>query len=160
MIPLHAFNAAKVLEGARVPLVCEEQSDLSVEQRAFLRQFRSEWVRNTLIEIDQRAGTSRLVTIYWDLHAIDPTDEDTARLIDRRIAEAMSWPDLYAAQLISARVPGGEFGIAVLLADGFHCGAFATERFTAPLRGLPATTENLPEARARLLCALYPPEAK
>lgn len=171
MIPLNTINAAKVLDGARVPLVNWDDNEQTVE----ISDYRAEWIGDRMIELRVSTREVRDVDIVWEFHAIDPTDPDTARLIDRRVAEAIGLkPSPFYDQRLHIRTGDAEDPWAGWTLDGFNgwttinnsC-QWPAGRWTGyprnpvldvpALAGLPLNDANLPEARARLLCALYPP---
>lgn len=172
MIPLHQISAAKVLEGARVPLV-----------PSFLRDrplARIEWCNDHLImsEVNRtnaaRTELDRCDRDGFSMFLLDPTDPDTARLIDRRIAEAIP---TYRPPPNDHTVPWHALlwkcdhrtqrGKRHWHVTGTHAewGPDGKSRVaTVPdmpcLAGLEIGYETLPEARRRLLVALYPPEVR
>lgn len=170
MIPLSTFNAAKVLDGARVPL-----TDTYAPEQCC----RLEWTGNGAIVFGRRETFSVGAIDWFKCHApyaaLDPTDPDTARLIDRRVAEAIGLkPSPFYDQRLHIRTGDAEDPWAGWTLDGFNgwttinnsC-QWPAGRWTGyprnpvldvpALAGLPLNDANLPEARARLLCALYPP---
>lgn len=150
MIPLHTFNP-KVLEGARVALIAEADDP-----------HRYEWIGDSILDITPDGTLHLLRQFRPERVSLDPTDPDVARLIDRRIAEALP-ENRHGAVQAAVLFPldksdnGPCWRLSVLYGAGSCHWAVLTP--PGPLDGLEPTEANLPEARARLLCALWPPDA-
>lgn len=145
MIPLSAINATAVLRGARVKL-----------NPPHPRDGRFEWVGDVVLA----QCTPRFPETWAQLReipdwlALNPTDPDTLRLIDRRITEGLyQFSDLVAAHLWIE--DSTCWRLSIIHPDGTTQEARCLH---GCLRDLPLITENIPIARARLLKALYPPE--
>ena len=142
MIPLTDFAYRRVLDGARVPL-----------RDTRTHPMRFEWVYDGLLLalISDNAWGKYPIEEFAPHLALDPTDPDVARLIDRRIAEAFGYTDVHAAMI---DIHDGQWRMIVYSAN--PTGARPVD---APFDVEPRP-ENLPLARAALLCALYPSEPR
>ena len=142
MIPLNTFNAAKVLDGARVPLTDPKTPG-----------DRWEWIDDTLLAQIAPYKWEKIEGIVGRL-MMDPTDADTARLIDRRVAEAIRTArEISAAVLNTGKANGGWWLTTIF----FNGDVELTRLQRKCLDEIERCADNLPEARARLLYALYPP---
>lgn len=168
VIPLSAFDAPRVLAGARVSIHIVARTTLGIPADG-----RSEWCADRLINMDDEGAVQHINLPAtsedgWSFadFALDPTDPTTAALIDRRIAEqtflpnadnSPSNPEIVCAVL---HCSGGTWCLTALDQDGTG-GSRVLGRGTAygnpALANLAPTVATLPEARRRLLIALYPP---
>ena len=169
LIPLSAFDAPRVLAGARLCLYEEEGEGT-----------RWEWCGDTMIEMSATTGNDYLwsdrkphsaTSNAFHGLALDPTDLDITRLIDRRIAEALpnfrpwtgpqtpwysvNWGQDYRARRADRR----HWSVGGARADWGPDGKSRVRGVPDMpcLAGLEIGDETLPEARRRLLIALYPP---
>lgn len=142
MIPLTDFAYRRVLDGARVSIAdvrsCPD---------------RLEWLCDRLLT-QLPDGKWWTADVDWHVRylALDPTDPDVARLIDRRIAGRVA--DITFDWALLSLDADGRWSIFYGTGTRWQsCGL-------GHLIDVPETPSNTNTARAALLCALYPPEPR
>ena len=151
MIALADIDHAAVLKGAQVPLVPTTNHEPD----------RFEWCGDRLVRM---TTTGRIYMVPVELLtrylALDPIDPDVARLLDRRIAEALSDRDLLpplpngALCLLRVGSVGGEPCWTIDFTTPRGPGWLVVNH--AAIKDIEPTERNIPTARAALIRALYP----
>lgn len=148
MIPLSEIDYATVLHGARVPLHHPHNAP----------DFRVEWNVDRIINIGDTHSESNVLTVRQSAEylafvscgtlTLDSTNPDVARLLDRRIAEAIKVKRSIVELGIATEMGRETFVIHTL-------GGWIPIQRKA-YRGVKVTADNIPAARAAMIKALYP----
>lgn len=178
MIPLSSFDYRRVLDGARVPLrwditdamIASTADPLARRCLEDNQHARIEWCGNIGWREEGLGYPRQFFDSPSPTMSIDPTHPDVARLIDRRIMEAEGRTRAPIASavlhLYHARMGGTASHFALMTLDADGCNyltlieAMRNRAAKAAIADLNVAPENIPVARAALLCALYPPEVK
>lgn len=143
LIPLSEIDALAVLSGARVPLVPWHGSSYR----------RLDWCVDCATPIGSALrGAEYDVCALGQLGAaIDPSDPDVARVLDRRIAEARGYQGVVVAVLY---IESGRFRLLVVTSEPrADMPGISDHPAIKDIEPIPA---NIPTARVALIRALYP----
>lgn len=166
MILLSEIDHRRVLDGARVPLcwhITDEDiaaADHPTDRRLLedARNVRIEWCGDIGWRHEGAGYPPQFFREPWGAMAIDPAHPDVARVLDRKIAEAVYGATFECAWLTFDQMQSAPWWLIRVSSCGYSMqgASLSIEPTWDAIKDIAPTTANIPAARAALIRALYP----